>query len=120
MKGEVKMITEERLNVAVHDIEIRSNPGIGRRVSPGKKPVMKDDYVEWRNKAQEAIRITFPNANNVFDNFPPEGYADIEFARADRYHVKEKPIHGEYPYQVYGLTSHEYYIGDSDPRIDVL
>jgi hypothetical protein len=120
MKGEAKMITGEKLNEAVHAIEIRSNDNIGRRVSPGRKQVKKLEFVEWRNVAREKIRVTFPNADKVFDDFPSIGYADIDFTDVDRYHVKENPIHGEYPYHVYGLQSHEYYIGDSDPRIDVL
>ena len=114
------MKTGERFNVPIHVINILSNASIGRKVSPGKPGVKPGESVEWRNLAHEMIRVTFPNADKVFDDFPPIGYADIESTRADRYHVKKDAIHGEYLYQVYGLESHEYYIGDSDPRIDVL
>jgi hypothetical protein len=120
IKGEAKMITNERLNVAVHGIEIRQNPSTGRRVSPGKKPVKKSEIVEWRNVAPETVRVTFPNAGDVFEDFPSGGYAEIESARADRYHIRKDAVHGEYPYQVVSVDTGDYYVGDSDPRIDVL
>ena len=114
------MKTDEKLNVAVHGIEIRLNPSTGRRVSPGRKSVKASEFVEWRNVAHEMVRVTFPNAGDVFEDFPSSGYAEIESARADRYHVKEHPVHGEYPYQVMSLETGDYYVSDSDPRIDVL
>jgi hypothetical protein len=114
------MKTGEKLDVAVHGIEIRSDSSVGKRVSPGKKKIKGNQYVDWKNLAHEKVRVTFPNADRVFSDFPSSGYAEIEFTEVDRYHIKEHPIHGEYPYQVLGLESGDYYIDDSDPRIDVL